>query len=254
MLFRSEGLFRIETFSRHEYFSTTPILIAEDVPESFTDFILAIYPEAKFLRIPAGTKVFTSDLIISPMRTFQPHNIFWSRNDENLKCNGEYQIARDIRNRVRDRYLGQVEFENVRKFPEKVFLSREKSLYRKSGVHERLEQIARESGYFVIDPGSLAPEDEILLFVGAQKIVGQTGSQMFLAFLAEERSNIVVIGSDFVHDAAGWAEMFKITTSGKVQFILGERNYISEGFSEPLYHQDFTLSEEGFKAIQSKLS
>jgi hypothetical protein len=242
-----EALFRIEIFSRHAQFSSMPVVISDLVPINFTDIAGELYPGINFIRLRPGTQVSSMSLWIAPIRTFQPHNVHWSEDGENLKCNGETELATDIRKRCA--HNSQF-WDSLVQFPEKIYIARTSALYRKSRVENILEGIAKEFGFLVIDPGSLSPAEELRLFSGAKQIFGQTGSGMFLSFLAASECKVLCVGSDFSHDGNGWAEMVAKTTGGQVNFILGKRDFIAEGFSEGLYHQDFTLSEEAINKVR----
>ena len=99
----------------------------------------------------------------------------------------------------------------------------------------------------------MSSEEELFLFLGAKEIFGQIGSGLFLSFLAQTGCKVLCVGSDFSHDANGWADMVEKVTGGKVDFILGKRDFIADGFSEGLYHQDFTISAEAIEQINSYL-
>ncbi len=249
-----EGLFRLEVFARHPEFSRMPVIISDTIPSNFTDLASKIYPGITFLRLEPGRTVLTNSLFIAPIRSFQPHNIHWSKNSENFKYNGDPELAKDIRQRCLQLFQTPARSQVKKKYPEKIYIARTESLYRKSRVTQILDEIAEINGFYKVDPGLLASDEELSLFLGAKEIFGQSGSGMFLSFLAQVGCKVICVGSDFSHDASGWADMVKKTTGGKVDFILGKRDFIAEGFSEGLYHQDFTLSTEAIELINSYLN
>ena len=248
-----EGLFRIEIFARHPEFSTSPVIISDAIPANFTELASRIYPEISFLRLESGSTVLTKSLYVAPIRSFQPHNIHWSKNNENLKYNGDPELARDIRQRCLKLLQSDKTSEIKKSFPEKVYIARTASQYRKSRVTLILDKIAENNGFYKVDPGLLSSEEELFLFLGAKEIFGQIGSGLFLSFLAQTGCKVLCVGSDFSHDANGWADMVEKVTGGKVDFILGKRDFIADGFSEGLYHQDFTISAEAIEQINSYL-
>ena len=132
-------------------------------------------------------------------------------------------------------------------------ISRSNASYRASRNSELFSKLAEDNGYFSVDPGKLTSLEELFLFSGSSRLFGQSGSGFFLATVAKSNSQSLLVGSDFSHDWAGLAYAYKFCTGGDMNFVLGKRDFVGSGFSENLYHQDFTLSNEAVKRIKEFL-
>lgn len=245
-----EGMMRIEIFSRHPDFIQVPVVIPDDVPEGFCETARLIYPGIRFLRYKNGSHLVTKKLYISPSRTFHPHNVFWSKDDETLRLNGDPNIAIEFSKRVRSRVSEIKKSEGSPDFPSKVHVSRSNASYRASRNSELFSKLAGDNGFFSVDPGNLTSLEQLFLFSGSSRLFGQSGSGFYLATVAKPNSQSLLVGSDFSHDWAGLAYAYKRCTGGQMNFVLGKRDFVGRGFSERLYHQDFSLSNEAVKRIK----
>jgi hypothetical protein len=245
-----EGMMRIEIFSRHPDFIQVPVVIPDDVPEGFCETARLIYPSIRFLRYKNGSHLMTSRLYIAPSRTFHPHNVFWSKDDETLSLNVDPNIAIEFSKRVRSRVSIIKKSEGSPEFPSKVHLSRSNASYRASRNSELFSKLAEDNGFLSVDPGNLTSLEELFLFSGSSRLFGQAGSGFYLATVAKPNCQSLLVGSDFSHDWAGLAYAFKRCTEGDMNFVLGKRDFVGSGFSERLYHQDFTLSNNAVKRIK----
>jgi hypothetical protein len=245
-----EGMMRIEIFSRHPDFIRVPVVIPDDVPEGFCETARLIYPSITFLKYKNGSHLMTSRLYVSPSRTFHPHNVFWSKDDEMLRLNGDPKIAIEFSKRVRSRISVIKKNDVGAEFPSKVHVSRSHASYRASSNSELYSKLAEENGFFSVDPGSLTSLEQLFLFSGSSRLFGQSGSGFYLATVAKPNSESLLVGSDFSHDWAGLAYAYKCCTGGDMNFVLGKRDIVGSGFSELMYQQDFTLSHEAVERIK----
>jgi hypothetical protein len=242
-----EGMLRLELLAREPDFSQLDILVPVRVPARFLDVANIVFPSARFRRVVDDALYLIGECVYTPLRTFHAHNVFWSQDDEKLRLNGEPQLAVDFRERVR-REVGAGS--DGKTSTERVYLDRSLASYRVSRNAARLRETAASHGFKVIDPGELTPLEQLQMFLSAKAIWGQTGSGLFLTPLAPGGCSIMMVGSDFSHDWAGLAVAIEATTLKKPEFVLGARDFIATGFSEKLYHQDFTLSEEAWTQIE----
>ena len=244
----NEGMLRLELFSRDHDFTDLDVLVPDSVPQKFLDLAKVIFPRARFRRIRAKSHFLIKECVYVPLRAYTAHNIFWSRDDENLRLNGEPQLFGAFKKRVL-RETGE-HLSGAATPGERIYLDRSLAKYRVSRNAARMRDIAKRNDFRIVDPGSLNPLEQLRLFSSAKSLWGQTGSGFFLAPLAPEGCSVLMVGSDFSHDWAGLALAIEKATRERPQFILGERDFVAPGFSERLYHQDFNLSEEAWKKIE----
>lgn len=237
-----EGLLRLELLDRNKSMQS-PTIISSNVPDEFKRLASVIFPNVIFQSHEPGQLIKARMLRVAPLRSFHPHNLHFTRTGENLRLNGEPELFEALRKRVR----GVVS--NMEDTPKRVFLDRAQAKYRITRNQERMRSIAIDNGYAVIDPGNLEPVEQLSLFLQVETLWGQTGSGFFLAPLAKKGTDILMIGSDFSHDWAGLAEALSSSTGKKIDLITGKRDFVSRGFSEGLYHQDFWLSELAWSKI-----
>ncbi len=249
-----EGMLRIEIFSRHPEFEKIPLIVSSDVPVNFLETAKLIFPNITFLKFRNSTQLEVDRLLIAPSRTYHPHNVHWSLADEQLRLNGDPEISISFSERVRDRVTALSSQKEVTLFPSHVHIDRTHAAYRPSRNAATLRELAHRNKYFSVDPGSLSTIDQLSLFVGAERIFGQTGSGLYLTQASQMYSRSLFVGSDFSHDWAGLAYSCQASTKGSVKFVLGQRDYVGVGFSERLYHQDFSLSDTAFQKIEEFLS
>ena len=243
-----EGMLRLELFSRDYDFTDLDVLVPDSVPQNFLEVAKVIFPRVRFKSVSAKTHFLIKECVYVPLRTFHAHNVFWSRDDENLRLSGEPQLFSAFKTRVLRETAEQ--FSEATTPGERIYLDRSLANYRVSRIAARMRDIAKRNDFRIVDPGSLNPLEQLRLFSSAKSIWGQTGSGFFLAPLAPEGCSVLMVGSDFSHDWAGLALAIEKTTRERPQFILGERDFVAPGFSERLYHQDFNLSEEAWKKIE----
>lgn len=241
-----EGLLRLEVLAQEVDFADLPILVPASVPHSFFEVAQTVFPAARFRQVPHGSILAIDECVYSPLRTYHAHNVFWSPDDEKLRLNGEPQVGMAFRKRVR-RELGWSPDRSVPK--QRIYLDRSLASYRTSRNAERMRSIAERAGFKVVDPGGLSPVEQLTMFLEAGAVWGQTGSGFFLTPLAAEGCSVMMVGSDFSQDWAGLALVVQRNTLNAPVFVLGERDFVAPGFSERLYHQDFTLSEEAWRHI-----
>lgn len=237
-----EGLLRLELLDRNNSVPL-PTIISSDVPDEFKRLATAIFPNVTFQSHDSGQSIKAKKLRVAPLRSFTPHNLHYTRRGEDLRLNGEPELFEALRERVR-RAVSRTE-----DTPKRVFLDRAQAKYRITRNQDRMRSIAVKHGYAIVDPGSLEPIEQLSLFLQVETLWGQTGSGFFLAPLAKKGTDILMIGSDFSHDWDGLAEAIRNSTGKSINLITGKRDFVSKGFSEGLYHQDFWLSEMAWSKI-----
>jgi len=237
-----EGLLRLELLDRNQSMQL-PTIISSQVPDEFKRLASVIFPNVTFQSHHSGQSITAKQLRVAPLRSFHPHNLHYTRRGENLRLNGEPELFEALRNRVR-RAVSSTE-----NTPKRVFLDRAHANYRITRNQDRMRSIAVSHGYAIVDPGSLEPLEQLSLFLQVETLWGQTGSGFFLAPLAKEGTEMLMIGSDFSHDWDGLAQAIRNSTGKKINLITGKRDFVSKGFSEGLYHQDFRLSEIAWSKI-----
>ena len=245
--FVNEGLTRLAVFEESRFLQNVPCIVSKKVPSSFLKLAQFIFPNVDFIRLDEGVQLTVKTLYVSPYVTFPAHNIHWSHGDEDLRLNAELNSFILLKKYIHKSTSGTTgsSFSN-----KKVMLDRQLSNYRKSRNTDLLRQIAIDSSYLIVDPGSLGPEDQLHLFRDAVSFFGQSGSGWFLVPSNEQSANSIMVGHEQSGDWRGLAWVISKMLNFELGFVLGKRDFPIPGYSEILYHQDFHLSEQAVSRIR----
>ena len=93
---------------------------------------------------------------------------------------------------VRSFFVSRFDFAEVQK-SEKVFITRDRNLFRRSDIVNRFADFCSGLGFVVIDPGQMSMQQQIELFSSAKVIVAETGSSLTNLLFCEPGATVVEI-------------------------------------------------------------
>lgn len=245
-----EVMTRIALVSDSGLLGDRDLVVTEDVPSGFIEFVAALWPENKLIRVPSGMRVTIRDMLILNSPVLYAHGVHPSLGGHQRQLSCEPIGMSALRDRIRvvakriggaDALLPHVD----------AHLAREKAAHVISQNEVLLGEIAIDNGYLSVDPGSLTTREEILLFAGMRNAFGVPGSQMIGTIFAADGVNVLAVGHDQLdHDSRGFAWALRDANGSGMSSVLGARESWSVTRSERGFHQDFALSDAGWDVLR----
>ena len=206
------GHFFIECVLRLAYASQgkrefeSKVILLENVPKTFENFITCLLPNTKIQYVKIGEVCQIRDVHILPATTFFPINLNYRYEGQELRWGNSIPI-----DNLRELTKSALDFHHdlFPRFNSKVYLNRKSGIHRRSENDTLIGDAARSRGFQSIDPGSLDPLSELNLFYFAEDIVGLFGSQFFLGNIAKDLKKCIIIAESHRPDFFYFENSFK---------------------------------------------
>ena len=245
--FFNEVLLRCAVMTKHELFNKIPVIISEQVPESFEEFLHLIFPKCKIIRIPRGTSIQINRAYVVPIRISRPSHEYWSLHGDLIRLHAEPEVSGLLRS-----LISKVDLPTDNPTPKKIFLSRSGALHRR-GINDRLlTLVAEKHNYSVVDLGKFTAIDQISMIKNSSHFFGEIGSQWDLvATMAQRSSKALIVHHDRPFE---WEGLHWVLTNNVgdncLKLIIGKRGYESIGFGEKQTHLPISLNDSQIDQIE----
>lgn len=237
----NEVLTRIAIAHADGLLVNTVVFVLEEVPRSFIELSDLLFPEIHWATVRSGELLRIDRLYVIPYQTLIQRNIRWSMDGIARRCLSvptgfEFLRRRFQARRSQIQSRAKVEFEDARV----VCLRRKLARYRRGRNEERLAELAANWGWLEVEPAELDPASQLMLFSARREFVGAMGSQWFMPLIAPEGSSALALGHDQASDWSGWNWTFSVQSGEVASWAVGFRDFPLPGYSDELYHQDFS--------------
>ena len=179
-----------------------PVLIDADMPKTHRQFLeLVIPPGTEIIEVPFSATIEVKRLWCAPTLCYIPLRprsvdplwlIYATAPPDRFAA-----VMEEMQRRVRVALPAP-------RGPTRIFLARKPDQQRKIVNGASIEQHAREHGFVVVYPQDLDFGEQINLIRGAQYILGQAGSALFLNFFAQPGTKLCILSSQSIFRAASY--------------------------------------------------
>jgi capsular polysaccharide biosynthesis protein len=129
-------------------------------------------------------------------------------------------------------------------------MNRNTAKYRMSRHEASVERLCVEHGFTSVDPSELSAMDELAMFLNAEALIGLFGSQVILGLMRPASAPMLLVSHDQVFDdSRGIAWVNHELSNASLGVVAGLRDDPVAGRSQQGFHQDFALSDRGYRSI-----
>ena len=244
----AEVLMRLAILTQAPDLLKLPCFISQSVPESFVEFALFLFPDAKFTRIPSGTKCSFKTVVVIPNRISRPDCEFFSLNADHLRIHCEPEVSGLLRMQMRAK-ASTTSKPDIRR----VFLSRHGAIHRQSSTQRILELYAHKFGFKQVEMGSLAPQDQINLAVNSNFIYGEAGSAWdVVSTAADNCTRALIVHHDRPTEwSALHLELAENIGIENLTIVKGRRPLTKIGYGDKQTQDSIVLTIESFNELDS---
>ena len=228
-----------------------PVIVDSRVPSKFLDFLRLMNPQAQVVALEPGTTVFSKHLWLSPSRLYAAQHPRWTPDEIDRRVNAEPQGFRRLRQLLLGSRATRARPSGAR---DRVLIDRSLGQQvRALRDGRRLEEVARRSGYSMVDPGSLTAVEQVALFGSVGSLLGLDGSGWFLGCLAPEGASSFIVGNDMSRDSRGRSWMLAELLGVQPNWFIGDRRHKIPGYGNGILHQELILSEETWQELSEAI-
>ena len=238
--FMIENLSRLASLEDHPELDGVPLIVSSRILPSGREALAACVGDRPIIWQDDDVAIRVADLIVPSMPTFHPDTtlIPWPKGSAISHRHLAY---------LRERLLplaANVDSET----PDLVYIARSARHARGLMNRDRIERIARDEGYAVVEPGTLSLAEQIAVFNGARVIVGTGGAAFANLVFASEGASVIALVSRQLRDFCMQANLARFA-GADFQFLVGRSpgSRFSVPYHREYFHLPFRIAPRQFR-------